>query len=185
MLSLLLGLIEDLQNRGQGGGQGGFSKHVGVWVTPRCSIFFVSIPTLGPCSAPKNSSNWKIKVPTYHPSHVFSAKKISDRFEKLKFLTPDPWPPSKWAIYIGGGSSRCPIWPKFWLRGFLGQTSWLTKKNDQNLIFQKIGLSFLTGMGAALSVVRPATPRRDTFAHQYFLKKCMEPDVIDLYFCPC
>ena len=137
MLSLLLGLIEDLQNRGQGGGQGGFSKHVGVWVTPRCSIFFVSIPTLGPCSAPKNSSNQKIKVPTYHPSHVFSAKKISDRFEKLKFLTPDPWPPSKWAIYLGGGSSRCPIWPKFWLRGFLGQTSWLTKKKWPKSHFSK------------------------------------------------
>ena len=36
---MLLGLIEDLQNRWQGGGHGAFSKHVSVWVTPRRSIF--------------------------------------------------------------------------------------------------------------------------------------------------
>ena len=90
MLIMLLGLGGDLKNRWQGGGLGGFFKDFGLRVTPRRSIFFVSMPTLGPHNSAKNQSNSKIKVPTDPSSHVLSAKKISDDLEILKFLTSDP-----------------------------------------------------------------------------------------------
>ena len=131
---------------------GGFYKHFGLRVTPRRSIFFVSMPTLGPHNSAKNQSNSKIKVPTDPSSHVLSAKKISDDLEILKFLTSDPWPTPKWAIYIGGGTSRWPIWPKFWLRGFLDQTSWLTKKNWPKCHFSGFSPLIYNWIGASLLV---------------------------------
>ena len=96
-----------------------FFTQTSVGSTVRRSTFFVSMPTLEPHSAAKNQWNSKIKVPTDPLSHVFSAGKISAKSKTLRFFTPDTWPPPKWPIYIGGGTSRRPRWLKFWLRGFL------------------------------------------------------------------
>ena len=86
---MLLGLGGNLKTGGKGR-HGGFYKHFGLRVTPRRSIFFVSMPTLGPHNSATNQSNSKIKVPTDPSSHVLSAKKIPNDLEILKFLTPDP-----------------------------------------------------------------------------------------------
>ena len=132
---------------------GGFYKHFGLRVTPRRSIFFVSMPTLGPHYSATNQSNSKIKVPTNPSSHVLSAQKNSNDLVMMKFLTSDPWPTPKWAIYIGGGTSRWPIWPKFWLRGFLDQTSWLTKKNWPKCHFSGFSPLIYNWIGASLLVM--------------------------------